>query len=170
MTGVTHRRQAARAYLARLVAVAAVLAGLALAHGLQCTDGMTAAMHAAPGASMAVGTAQDCGSPAAAMAAVDGYVPERVAPADTSDRLTALCTVPGGAVALAGDNTPGSRGLGGVLATCLAFIVAVVAAVVALRPTGPRRIVRMLRSVRLAVNRAALLRAPSLAELCLLRT
>ncbi len=169
MTGVTHRRQAARAYLARLVAVAAVLAGLSLAYGLQCAGGMTAAVHAAPGASMAVGAAQDGGAPAA-MAAVDGSVPERVATAGTSDQLTAMRAVPGGAVALAGDDSPGSRGLGGVLATCLALIVAVAAAVVALRPTGSRSIVRMLKSVRLRLGRTALPRTPSLAELCLLRT
>ncbi len=84
--------------------------------------------------------------------------------------MTALCPVPGGAVSLAGEGSPGSHGLGDMLATCLAFIVAVVAAVVALRPTGLRSVVRMLRSARVAVVRTALPRAPSLAELCLLRT
>jgi hypothetical protein len=61
-------------------------------------------------------------------------------------------------------------GVGGVLMTCLAFIVAVFAVAVWLRPAGLHRIVRMARSVRAVVIRAVQPRAPSLEELCLLRT
>ncbi|MEU0470700.1 hypothetical protein ABZ215_42465 [Amycolatopsis sp. NPDC006131] len=170
MSGATRSRHAARGYLARLVAVVAVLAGLVLAHGLQCNDGMTV-MHAASGASMAADATHDCGAAAVTAAAVDVVSPESIPPVEASQRLADRCTASHTrAVVLAAGSSPGSHGLGGLLATCLAFIVAVVAALVGLRPTGLRGIVPMLRSARVAMMRAALPRAPSLAELCLLRT
>ncbi|MGW5051410.1 hypothetical protein [Actinokineospora sp. NPDC004072] len=171
MTESGRRSQAARGRLARLVVALAVLAGLGLAVGLQCTDGMatgmTMAMPMAHGANSA-GTVRDCGSSAAMTAS---HVSERVAPAETS-QLTVPCAAPGaaGAFILVEGDAPGSGGLGGVLATCLAFILAVVAAVVALRPGHVRSIVRMLRPVRVVVIRAIRPRSPSLAELCVLRT
>jgi hypothetical protein len=162
MTGTTRRRRAARGYLARLVAMVAVLAGLALAHGLQCTDGMTV-MPAGPGTGMPVGVH---GDGASAIARIDGVSMNGVAPVDTDQRH------PDGHPAVfvpAGDSTPGSTGLGGVLAACLAIIVAVVVAAAGSRPTGFRIVVRMLRSVRVPVASTALPRAPSLSALCLLR-
>lgn len=148
MTGTACRRRAARGFLARFFAVFAVLAGLVLAHGVQCAEGMSV-MHDARGATMVAGVAMECGAPTATVA----------------DACTAADPV--GAVTPAGDGSPG---LGGVLATCLAFIVAVVAAIAGLRPTEFRHVVRICRATRAAVLRTALPRAPSLAELCLLRT
>lgn len=71
---------------------------------------------------------------------------------------------------LAGDGSPGSPGQGGMLAACLAFIVAVVAVIVGLRPPWLRTFVPVLMSRRAVVVRTVHPRAPSLAELCLLRT
>jgi hypothetical protein len=88
--------------------------------------------------------------------------------------LDAGCTLPGMVEALVlaedGSPSPDSRGLGGMLATCLAFIVAAVAAVAGLRPSGRRSIVGALEAARVAVIRTAQPRAPNLAQLCLLRT
>lgn len=162
MTAMARRVQAARGHLARLVVVLAVLAGLGLAVGLQCTDGMAMSMaHGATSASTGMG----CGSPVAMTA---GHVGEPVTPAGAG-QLSSACAA-AGAVALADEDAPGSRGLGGVLATCLAFLVAVMAAVAALRPGHLRSVVRILRTARAVVNRAFRPRALSLAELCLLRT
>lgn len=165
MTGMARRVHAARGHLARLVAVLAVLAGLAVVVGLQCTDGMAMAM--AHGATSAT-AAMTCGAPAAMAASP---APERLVPADDS-RLTAACAAPStaAAFAFAKDESSGSGGLGGMLATCLAFLVAVVGAVAALRPAGMRSVMMTLRSARVVVIRAIRPRTPSLAELCLLRT
>ncbi|MFI7676315.1 hypothetical protein [Actinophytocola sp. NPDC049390] len=165
MTGTARPVLAARGRLARLVAVLAVLAGLAVAVGLQCTDGM--AMPMAHGATSA-GASAPCGS----QADMTASHPEASGmPADTG-QLAAACPVLGAAVALANADEGSSRsgGLGGVLATCLAFILAVVAAMAVLRPSHFRGVVRMLRPARVAVTRALRPQAPSLAELCLLRT
>jgi hypothetical protein len=149
MTGIARRGRAVRGHLVRLVAVLAVLAGLALAVGLQCTDGMAGAMPIS-----AAGVSIECGAPAT----MDGSAAHQMAdecPAGTAAHVP---------------DTSNFDGLGHVLATCLAFIVAVAAAVVSLRPGGLRGVVRVVRSLRVVAMRAVQPRAPSLAELCLLRT
>jgi hypothetical protein len=128
-----------------------VLAGLVLAHGVQCPGGMTAmAIEQVASSAMVVGTAQDSAQQVTAV---------RVVP-DTAEVL-----------ALAGPGSPGSPGLGGGLVACLAFIVAVAAVMVGLRPAWLRVFGPVLRSGRgHRVTRTAAPRAPSLADLCLLRT
>ncbi|WP_157367715.1 hypothetical protein [Alloactinosynnema sp. L-07] len=165
MTGTARPAQAARGHLARLVAVVAVLAGLALAVGLQCTDGMAMPM-AHPATSAAAGTG--CGLPAT-MATDHGL--GHVVPADIG-LPSGACPAPNMAAtfAFARDDASGTHDLGGMLATCLAFLIAAVTAVAVLRPAVVRGVVRVLPPVRVAVVRAVRPRAPSLAELCLLRT
>ncbi|MCE7004578.1 DUF6153 family protein [Kibdelosporangium philippinense] len=126
------RERAARGSLARLVAVIAVLVGVVLMHGLQCSDDMTG-MHSDGGA---------------------GMVHEHSATP-------------------ANDHDPGpadSDGLGGMLMTCLAFIVVIVTAMVGLRLVGLVNLDRLIRAVRAARAGMTLPRGPSLAQLCLLRT
>jgi len=147
VTGTTHGRQAARGRLVRLLAVVAVLVGLALTHGFQCTDDMTT-MYGRPGVSSSM--AEDV--------AQDAHAADRMIPADT------------GALGLVEGGSPGPRGLGGVLATCLAFIVAVVAGVLGLRRAGLGSVVGILQSAGVVAIRVVVPRAPSLAELCVLRT
>jgi hypothetical protein len=115
-----------RARLVRFVAALAVLAGLALVVGLQCSEGMP----------MSVTTHCDASAGHEDMCAAD----------TTHDDV------------------------GGALMTCLAFIAAVFAVAVWLRPVGLQRIVRLIRSLRAVVFRAVEPRAPSLEQLCLLRT
>ncbi len=155
-----------------------VLAGLVLAHGGQCTDGMIATMateHAAS-SGMAVGTAQDRTAQdrtaPAATVKVERHSSDHVTAAEPTHRATAVCVVPGaaGVLAFAGDGSPGAPGQGGVLAACLAFIVAVMAIIVGLRPGWLRVFVAVLMSGPATVIRIVQSRAPSLAELCLLRT
>ncbi len=152
-----------RGRLARFVAVLVVLAGVALAVGLQCADGIAIPMAHAASADAAMA----CGSPAAV---ASSPVPEHVASVD-SGQLTAVCAATGtaGFFVLVQGGSPDSGGVGGVLAACLAFILAVVAAVAALRPGPLRGVGQLLRPARVAVSRAVRPRAPSLAELCLLR-
>jgi hypothetical protein len=117
-----------RARFVRFVAALAVLAGLSLVVGLQCTEGM-------------------------------------------SMSVTVHCDASAGheAVDMCGAETT-HDGVGDVLMTCLAFIVAVIAVAVWLRPVALHGAVRMARSARAVVLRAVERRAPSLEELCLLRT
>jgi hypothetical protein len=159
MTGTARPVRAARGHFARLVAVLAVFAGLAVAVGMQCTDGMAVMpmAHGADSAPMA------CGSPASTATAH-----ERVAPADNGP-LTVACAAPGVAAAYAESEAPGTGGLGGLLATCLAFLVAVVTLVASLRSAGLRSVPVMVGSARVRLIRTLRPRAPSLAELCLLR-
>ncbi|MCA1693899.1 MAG: hypothetical protein LC749_03750 [Actinobacteria bacterium] len=170
MRGTTHREQAARGYLARLIVAVGVLAGLVLAHGVQCSGGMTAmATEQVASSGMVVGAAQDSAAPTV-MAEVEHHVPDAVIAADAAQQVTAVRVVPdtAGALALAG---PSSPGLGGGLVACLAFIVAVAAVMVGLRPAWLRIFGPVLRSGGgHQVTRPAAPRAPSLAELCLLRT
>jgi hypothetical protein len=63
-----------------------------------------------------------------------------------------------------------SRGTGGMLITCLAFLIAVITAMSQLRPGQFRAVVGVLRSTRAHVSDRVISRAPLLAELCLLRT
>ncbi len=164
---------ATRGYLAWFVVVVGVLAGLVLANGVQCTDGMTATMaieHVASSGT-AVGEVPDRAVPAA-KAMVDGHSLDDVIAADRAHQVTALCMAPGAAAVspLAGDGSPGFPGRGGVLAACLAFIVAVLAVILGLRPPWLRIFVLLLMPRRPAVIRTVRPQAPSLAELCLLRT
>jgi hypothetical protein len=150
-----------------------VLAGLVLAHGVQCPGGMTAmALEQVASSSMVVGAAQDGAAPTL-MAGAEHHVPDTVTATDGAQQVTAVRVVPdtAGVVALAGPGSPGSSGRGGGLVACLAFIVAVAAVMVGLRPVWLRIFGPVLRSERgHRVTRTAAPRAPSLAELCLLRT
>lgn len=134
----------------RLVAVVAVIAGLVLLQAPRCTDGMVAGMSMAAGASpaMIVGTSHDDGAPLA----IDGV------PGHPQD-----------AAAVAADES-GSGGMGSVLATCLAFLVLVLVAVAGLASGGLRAVVRVRPAGLVAMVRTIPLRAPSLAQLCVLRT
>lgn len=160
MSGMAGRVHAVRGRLARLVAVLAVLVGVALTVGLQCTDGM--AMPMAHGAS--ADAAMACDSPSSAVAAI--HVADRAATADMG-QVAATGTAPDAA---ADDGAPGSGVVGGVLATCLAVFLAVVVVLAALRPGPLWGAVRLLRPARVVAIRAVRPRAPTLAELCLLRT
>lgn len=161
---------AARGPLARLVVVVGVLAGLVFAHGLQCTDGMTAmAIKQVATSGMALSAAQDGAAPAV-MAGVASHSPDDVAAAGAAHQVAAVAGA-AGVFALVGERSPGSHGLGGVLAACLVFIVAVVAMIVGLRPSLLRIFVAVLMFGRgRRVIRVVAPRSPSLAELCLLRT
>jgi hypothetical protein len=152
MSSTTRPERAARGLLARLVAVVAVLAGVVLAQGLQCAGGMSG-MHVASG--------MTCSHPVA-MDSVDGhFTQETVTSTEAGQLPTSGCAV--------ADSHLDSDGLGGVLAACLAYLVAVVAAMTGLRPIMPQRVDR-LRFAHAPTIRRVLSRAPSLAELCLLRT
>jgi hypothetical protein len=164
--GSSGRPQAARGHLARLVAVLAVLAGLVLLHSPHCTDGMSALPHLA--ASVGSGTASataSCGSSARMLEAGSQ-------PATMVDQLAAVCPVVGaaGVGTVAAGSSHGADGMGGLLATCLAFIVAVLATLLGVRPSWQQVGLVARLSERAARIRAVVPRAPSLAELCLLRT
>lgn len=141
-----------RGHLARLVAVVAVLAGVAVLPWPQCPDGMIVdAVYLDQGA-----------SPAMAVAGVNDH------PQDTA----ALCTAhsASGAPARVADSSGGSGDVGGVLATCLTFLVAVLAVIAGLSPCWLRSFVR-LHAPRPGARVCTIgLRAPSLAQLRVLRT
>lgn len=161
---------AVRACLARLVVVVVgVLAGLVFAHGVPCTDGVTAmSIEQVANSGMVVGAAQDGAGPAM-ITGVEGHSPDDVTAASSVHQVTAV-PGPAGVFAPDGDGSPGSHGLGGVLAACLMCIVAVVAVIVGLRPSLLRIVVALRRSGRgRRVIRVIPPRAPRLAELCLLR-
>ncbi|OLZ50182.1 hypothetical protein BS330_29375 [Amycolatopsis keratiniphila subsp. nogabecina] len=146
----TAHRTAARGQLARLVAVLAVLAGVAFAAGLQCTEGMAMPM----AHDMGQAETQIAGDSAVVAASHGGSSPEMQV-------ATPYAAESGG--------TLGHQGLGGTLATCLAFLFAVVAAVAALPPSRLRCLVTASRRVRVVVTTAVRSRTPRLEELCLLR-
>jgi hypothetical protein len=150
-----------------------VLAGLVLAHGVQCAGGMTAmAIEQIASSGMVVGAAQEDAAPTV-MAGVEHHVPDAIIAANAAEQITAVRVVPdtAGVLALAAPGSPGLPGLGGGLVACLAFIVAVAAVMVGLRPSWLRIFGLVLRSKRgHGVTRTAAPLAPSLAELCLLRT
>jgi hypothetical protein len=74
-------------------------------------------------------------------------------------------------VSFAAENgVSGFGGLGGMLATCLAFFIAVIAAAAAPRPGRLTSIARLLRNVRVRAPHVIRPRPVKLAELCLLRT
>ncbi|WP_340682767.1 DUF6153 family protein [Amycolatopsis coloradensis] len=141
MTRTARRTTAVRGRLAQLVAVLAVFVGLAFAAGLQCTEGMAMPM-------------------AHGMASAETHIaPEPGAAYCAPETMT---SVDGG--------LPGHDGSGGTLATCLAFLFAVVAAVTTLPPSRLRGLVATFRRVRVVARYAVWSRAPRLEELCLLRT
>ncbi|MDQ2883532.1 MAG: hypothetical protein M3Y48_20825 [Actinomycetota bacterium] len=147
-----------------------MLAGLVLAHGVQCPGGMTAmSIEQVASSTMVVGAAQDSAAPTV-MAGAEHHFPDTVIGADAAQQVTAVRVVPdtAGPLSLAGH---GSSGPSGGLMACLAFIVAVAAGMVGLRPAWLRIFGPVLRSGRgHQVTRTVTPRAPSLAELCLLRT
>ena len=128
----------------RLVAVIAVLVGLALLHSPRCADGMiaTGSMAHSGGSGMAAGGVQGCADPVAA--------------ANTPVRT--------------GNSLPGAGDMGGILATCLTFLVMVLVAISVLCPAWLRIVVTRRVPERRAMIRPIWLQAPSLAELCVLRT
>ena len=139
MNGTARSTHGARGHLSRLVVVLAVLAGLALVVGAQCTDGM----------SMAHG---------ANTVLVDG-----------GHELTAQHPVAVGMLVAPDVDAPGDSDMGGALAACLMLIVAVIAIVAGLRLPGLRSSAAAPRPVRVALTLVVLPQAPSLASLCLLR-
>lgn len=138
-----------------------VLAGLMLLHARHCTEGMSAMPHAA--------AAVHADTPAGSCGSATTTTGVRVAAADP---LTVVCPGVDGAgmaVVFIG-SAPGSRGMGGLLATCLAFLVAVLATLLTLRRSRWQGLLLPRRSDGAAPLRAFCPRAPRLAELCLLRT
>ncbi len=110
---------------------------------------------------MAVVASEDWGV-AMVMAGVNGH------PQDTAAQGTAhsaLC-----AHARVGGSPSSSGDMGSVLATCLAFLVAVLAVIVGLYPSWLRTFVRIHAPGRGARVCAIAVRAPSLSQLCVLRT
>jgi len=120
-----------------------VLTGLVLLLGAHCTDRMaTHGGGASPGTG--IGVQQDYAAPVAAYEE--------------------------GTLARTGVDSPGSGDMGGVLTTCLVVIALVLTAIAGLRPAG-LRIVMPLPTASCGTSAlASTLRAPSLAELCVLRT
>lgn len=149
VTRTARQTTAVRGQLARLVAVLAVLAGVAFAVGLQCTEGMAMPM-------------------AHGMGQVETHIACDFAAShegsSTEMRVAAApCAAESGGML-------DHQGLGGTLATCLALLFAVVAAVAALPPSRLRRLMTASRRVRVVVAPAVWSRTPRLEELCLLRT
>lgn len=110
---------------------------------------------------MAVTAGQDCGL-AMAMTEVNDH------PQDSA----ALCTphrAPG-SLARVGGSSSGSGDMGGVLATCLAFLVTVLTALAALYPSWLRSVVRLHAPGPGVRVWAIAVRALSLGQLCVLRT
>lgn len=77
------------------------------------------------------------------------------------------CADPVAMAAVSAQDT--SSAVGGIVSTCLAFIVFVLAAVAGLRPSGLLNFVRTRSFACVAVIRAVQPQAPSLTRLCLLR-
>lgn len=139
MNGTAHSTDGARGHLSRLAVVLALLAGLALVVGVQCTDGM----------SMAHGS--------------------NAVMADGGHELTVEHPVAAGMLVGSDPGTPGGSDTGGALTACLTLIAAVIAIASGLRLPGLRSSVAVLRPVCVALAAVALPRSPSLARLCLLR-
>ncbi|MDX8143195.1 hypothetical protein SK854_13795 [Lentzea sp. BCCO 10_0061] len=140
MNGTASCSHGARGRLVRLAVVLAVLAGLALVVGVQCTDGM----------SMPHG--------ANAVMADDGH------------ELSVERPVAAGMSVAPDQDTHGDSDVGGALAACLMLIAAVIALVARLGlPRVRSSAVAAARSARTALFPVVLARAPSLERLCLLR-
>jgi hypothetical protein len=160
------RGWAARTQLARLVAVVAVLAGLAMLAAPRCADGMILDMPGAPAGSVGSGTAPSTTAPAmgSAMAAVM---------AGEADHSVAEVRVWGGSTGLVAGPAAGSDSgdMGGLLATCLALLVVALVALVGLaRPRAWRTIAAPLAPVSRAMRDALPAPSAGLARLCVLRT
>lgn len=152
-----------RGQLARLLAVLVALAGLAFAVGLQCTEGMAMPMAHGMGAAETFIACDSAVSPAS-------LDPGHRASAGTQVSIP-LSTPRAVQMVTAGDGgSSDHQGLGGTLATCLAFLFAVVAAVATLPRARLRGLVTTSRRVRVVLSRAVWSRTPRLEELCLLRT
>ncbi|SDM87582.1 hypothetical protein SAMN04488074_12870 [Lentzea albidocapillata subsp. violacea] len=113
----------------------AVLAGVALGFGVQCSDGMAATAYASP-----------------PMVGMQAHEP-----------------VPAGLDALGASHGDEGSVPDGMLMTCLAFLVGVVVSVLIARPVAVSR-AGSLVAVRVWAREMPRPRAPSLAQLCLLRT
>ncbi len=130
----------------RLLAVPAALVGIALMHGLQCKDGM-------PALPMAHAGVHSIDTTASAGDRVDHLV---------TDTLHAVKT----AADAAGDPVM----LGGVLAACMVAILTWLAVSTLRPPRATATAAIPIRAGPTRAARAALPRAPTLAQLCVLRT
>ncbi|WP_439659457.1 hypothetical protein ACSHWB_44990 [Lentzea sp. HUAS TT2] len=139
MNGPVRGTPSARAHLARLVVVLAVLAGLALVVGAQCTDGMSMAHDV------------------------------NVVMTDGGHEAVVERPVAAGEPAALARDMAGGSDMGGVLAVCLMIIAAVVSIVAVLRLPGVRGLATVVRPACATLAAAFLPQAPSLAKLCLLR-
>ncbi|MGH3944273.1 MAG: hypothetical protein ACRDSI_04390 [Pseudonocardiaceae bacterium] len=137
---------------------------MAVLQAPQCPDGMiadTAYLTQGAGSALAVVASADWGV-AMVMTGVDGH------PQDTAGQGTAPSAL--GAHAGVGGSPFSSGDMGGVLAICLAFLVAVLAVIAVLYPSWLRTFVRMHAPGRGARVCAIAVGAPGLLQLCVLRT
>ncbi|GAB3671630.1 hypothetical protein REH65_33025 [Saccharopolyspora sp. ID03-671] len=148
----SHQVRAVRGFLARLVAVLTVIAGLALLHAPQCTDGMTpvidmttAAEHVASDSShaMAAGTIDASNTNAGVQ---DRHLGDG---ARVDDGMTAMPK--------------------NVLMSCLALLIVIVGLLAILRRPEMRVVLRLIGS-SVSAPRAPPPLPPSLIQLCILRT
>ncbi|WP_249643807.1 hypothetical protein [Nocardia sputi] len=139
-----------RTVCARLLVVLAALGGIALAHGLQCEDGMPAMSAPMSMTHSIMQSAQTTGGAA-----------------DQMDQLVAG-TLP--AVKTVGDAVGEPMTLGGILAACMVVVLTWLAiSTLRLRQTSAV-LVCPIRAGPTRAARAASPRAPTLAQLCVLRT
>lgn len=133
--------QVARGYLGRLVVVTAVLAGLVLLHSPACADSMMPAMAMAPHPSTT-------SLPALDMSRMETPTEMGAAPEAAPTAVAHHPVDPRGAVSSGPPNDApddGRGGAGGVLATCLVFIVAALAALRSTRPSADLSAITVLR-------------------------
>ncbi|NNH70579.1 hypothetical protein HLB23_12020 [Nocardia uniformis] len=133
-----------RGVSARLLAVLAALAGIALVHGLQCEDGMPVPVSMSHSMTHSVET----------VGAADGPMDHLVTGA-----LDAVENVIGAPMTL-----------GGLLAACLVAILAWWSASALRMPRPIAAVACPIRAGPRRATRTALPRAPTLAQLCVLRT
>lgn len=152
----TRQVRAVRGFLARLVAVLTVIAGLALLHTPQCTDGMTPVI--------------DMTTAAEHVASDSGHTK-----AGSSMNASSIDT--GGENRHLSDGTSvddGMTGLpsglhSGMLMTCLALLIIIVGLLAILRHPQMRVILRFTRT-SVSTPRVPPPLPPSLIQLCILRT
>jgi len=127
MTGTTRRGNTARVRFVRFVALLAVVSGLLFGLGMHCVGGMPDVMSAGYLTGMAGSGTASCG---ATVIAQNDHGVRRLTQAESP------CTMVEVTVELtaAADGPPDTDRLGGVLAACLAFLIAVLAAMAARRP------------------------------------
>ncbi|OZM70684.1 hypothetical protein CFN78_23710 [Amycolatopsis antarctica] len=141
----------------------ALLAGLVLTVGLHCAGGM-AGMSAMPSGSAVapIDMTLHTSAQVSATAGSDGPA----MPAAPTPRASGV-----GVATVSASDIPADHGWGGALAACLVVFLGIVAAVVKWRPRRIGRLVlSMNRADRWPSRPAVVPRAPSLAQLCLLRT